>query len=504
MSAEKKHAKKRHSTAESVANTFEWLITAFVLAFVFRAFVLEAFRIPTGSMADTLMGDHFRIRCSQCGYEYEFNFDPEAPRKFGTATSDGKFRLLPNPRCSSCGYYENTNTVVPKSNGDRILVFKGLYQFTDPKRWDVVVFKNPTNPTENYIKRLIARPGETLEIIDGDIYIDGQIARKPAKVQQEMWMPIYVNDYQPVRPNEVRFNGHGWKLPFSNDSNSKWTFNKAKSTVFTLDSPSGETNIMYYDVQKGNNFQASYAYGSPMHYRNLPICSDLMMEFYATSDGNDCVIGIGLQKYGTLYKAAIGRAGMMTIEKLASDGTTTELAKTQSDLTIGQTPVQVKFANVDHRLIFEVANEKLIYDLGPDKNDAGTILPQSNPDAIVFGSGKLSLSHLALYRDIHYLNIRQDNKRPVLRAGQGDPFTLGDDEFFVLGDNSPDSADSRLWPVEGLGNNGKRYRAGTVPRDYLVGKAFFVYWPSGFTAGKTKLAFIPNVEKMRFIYGGTN
>lgn len=44
---------------EEVANTFEWLITAFILAFVFRAFVMEAFRIPTGSMADTLMGCAF-------------------------------------------------------------------------------------------------------------------------------------------------------------------------------------------------------------------------------------------------------------------------------------------------------------------------------------------------------------------------------------------------------------------------------------------------------------
>ena len=56
---------KKKDRAAEIANTFEWLITAFILAFVFRAFVMEAFRIPTGSMADTLMGAHFRLRCPE-------------------------------------------------------------------------------------------------------------------------------------------------------------------------------------------------------------------------------------------------------------------------------------------------------------------------------------------------------------------------------------------------------------------------------------------------------
>ena len=71
----KAHHKKKDRAAE-IADTFEWLITAFILAFVFRAFVMEAFRIPTGSMADTLKGAHFRLRCAQCGYKYEHGFVP--------------------------------------------------------------------------------------------------------------------------------------------------------------------------------------------------------------------------------------------------------------------------------------------------------------------------------------------------------------------------------------------------------------------------------------------
>ena len=71
------HKKDR---AKEIANTFEWLITAFILAFVFRAFVMEAFRIPTGSMADTLHGAHFRLRCPQCAFKHHRGFTPQRYR----------------------------------------------------------------------------------------------------------------------------------------------------------------------------------------------------------------------------------------------------------------------------------------------------------------------------------------------------------------------------------------------------------------------------------------
>jgi signal peptidase I len=495
----------RHTTAESVANTFEWLITAFILAFVFRAFVLEAFRIPTGSMADTLMGDHFQICCTECGYRYEYNFNPDIARTYRTAVGNGLYRLRPVPRCPSCGYYENPNTLVPKSNGDRILVFKCLYQFVEPKRWDVFVFKNPTNPTENYIKRLIGKPGETVEVIDGDIYINNVLQRKPAKVQDEMWMCVYNNDYQPIRKMEDRFNGHSWQQPFTFDTDSQWKYNPAEPTKFTLAGSADKTNIMFYDTTKGNDFRATYGYGDPRYYNNIPYCSDLMMNYYAKFDAEQSSVGIGLSKYQTLYKAYVDNAGVMIIEKVNAAGETKELARGKVLLPAKGKSFFVKFANVDHQLIFEVEKEKLVYDMGTGRDNAGPRLAEIEPKALIFGTGSLTLNDVALYRDINYLSIRINDKQPVERGGEGNPFTLRKDEFFAMGDNSPDSSDSRFWSTEGLGNNGKGcYRMGVVPRDYLVGKAFFVYWPSSFMLEKPRLGIVPDIGKMRFIYGGKN
>ena len=47
-------------------------------------------------------------------------------------------------------------------NGDRIIVGKFAYEFSDPERWDVIVFKFPGNANMNYIKRLVGLPNERI------------------------------------------------------------------------------------------------------------------------------------------------------------------------------------------------------------------------------------------------------------------------------------------------------------------------------------------------------
>jgi signal peptidase I len=488
----------RKDRAAEIANTFEWMITAFILAFVFRAFIMEAYRIPTGSMADTLKGAHFRLRCCQCGYAYSYGLG-----NYGLPPDTlPRGQLRPkNSRCPNCGHYQPTGGTMSIANGDRILVLKCIYQFSEPKRWDVVVFKNPLEPQINYIKRLIGRPTETVEIIDGDIYINGQIARKPSNVQNELWMPIYDNDYQPVRPRQGFFNGHSWRQPF-NTSESKWTLDEANPTRFRLDSGIGQINSLTYDTSIGNDFKAAYAYNDIAGYTNMPYCSDLMMRFYATFDKPGGCIGITLSKYQTRYKAQLDSYGDMIISKVR-EGRETILARQSIEPFAVNKPTLVEFANVDHQLTFQLGTEKLTYDLGCLPDDAGPRKTDIAPQAQIFGSGKLTLSHIALFRDTHYTAARFASGSQAGRAAEGNPFTLEKDEFFVLGDNSPNSQDGRWWDKAGIGNNDRFYRRGIVPREYLVGKALLVYWPSGLKAfPKSRFAVIPNIGKMRFIHGG--
>ena len=61
-------------------------------------------------------------------------------------------------------------TIMP---GDRIIRKRLSYPFSDPQRLDVIIFRYPDDESQLFIKRIIGLPGETVEIIDGRIYIDG-------------------------------------------------------------------------------------------------------------------------------------------------------------------------------------------------------------------------------------------------------------------------------------------------------------------------------------------
>ena len=497
QNAEKIRRKKINSTVMSAFNTIEWLIIAFILAFTFRAFVVEAFRIPTGSMAPTLRGDHLSIACEQCGASYDYGMIPYRYNKAADI-----YTVSPVTRCPNCGYMSRPKAV--KRNGDRILVFKWLYHFADPKRWDVFVFKNPTDPKINYIKRVIGRPNETIEIIDGDIYVNGEIARKPQKAQNELLMPVYNNDMQPVKPQIAHFNMHEWSMPFVNKASSSWMLDRNNSRIFYLDSADDDINTIYYDTTKGNDFAAEYSYNRPLDVIR-PQCSDLQVSFYAQQK-TEGSIGATIVKYDRAYSGQVDSDGNLII-KTTIDNQELILVKKQIDSPLGHKPVKLSFSILDHMIELNFGKYQINYDMGKQAQAMGTPREDSRPGVEIFGSGKLMLSHIDIKRDMYYFS-RDIRNGQTVRAGQGDPIKLGPDEFFACGDNSPESSDSRLWIGEGIGVN-RSYPAGIVPRDYLVGKAFYVYWPSGYKATMnkkfgplSKLPLIPNISKMRLIYGG--
>ena len=104
-------------------------------------------------------------------------------------------KMVPAAKCPNCGHVMRLveadgpqvryDPRYPSFNGDRILVNKFAYDFSEPARWDVVVFKYPEDAKTNYIKRLVGLPGETVSISAGDIWtnrpgVAPAIARKPA------------------------------------------------------------------------------------------------------------------------------------------------------------------------------------------------------------------------------------------------------------------------------------------------------------------------------------
>ena len=177
----------------------EGLVIAIVLALLIRGFEAEAFVIPTGSMAPTLQGRHKDVVCQQCQHHY---------RAGSSLDNELEHGMVVTTACPMCFYpmqleYKTARDI--SFTGDRILVNKFAYDLAGkPERFDVIVFKNPGNAKQNYIKRLCGLPGETLRLFRGDIYFkkDGEqefvIARKPPKKLKTLLQLVHDTEHIPT------------------------------------------------------------------------------------------------------------------------------------------------------------------------------------------------------------------------------------------------------------------------------------------------------------------
>lgn len=186
--------------------TVEAFVVAFILALLFRAFIAEAFVIPTGSMAPALMGAHKDLACQQCGQTFPVGASGE---NRGEVTK----KVVVGGICPNCRYVNPLDLVNEPNHGtftgDRILVSKFAYMIKEPQRWDVIVFKVPVNAKQNYIKRLVGLPNEVLSVRHGDVYakpiesdVDdnlgdlGSILRKDPPTMRAMSHFVYDSDFQ--------------------------------------------------------------------------------------------------------------------------------------------------------------------------------------------------------------------------------------------------------------------------------------------------------------------
>lgn len=130
--------KKKSALRENV----EVFIVAALLALFIRTFIVQAFKIPSGSMKETLqIGDHILVNKFIYGVKLPFVM----------------------------------TTIIP---------------VTDPQRGDIVVFKFPEDPTKDFIKRTVAVGGDTVEIIDKQVYVNGKLQVNPFAVfTDKMIMP---------------------------------------------------------------------------------------------------------------------------------------------------------------------------------------------------------------------------------------------------------------------------------------------------------------------------
>lgn len=143
--------------------------TSLIADFVYCPYFFEAFKNPTNAMAPTLLGRHWRSVCPECG---RANYCTPVPKQY--SSYDAPWMI--------CGSFHTTQTgdiTEQVHTADRFLVAKWL----TPRRWDLIVFRYPEEPSTLYIMRLVGLPGERLHIEDGAVWINGERLEPPPELR---------------------------------------------------------------------------------------------------------------------------------------------------------------------------------------------------------------------------------------------------------------------------------------------------------------------------------
>ncbi len=139
-------------------------------------------------------------------------------------------------------------------DGEYLLTDKVTYRFGEPKRGDVVVFEAPQSNGEEFIKRIIAQPGETISIRDYKIYIDG-------KPLVEDYLPLDI----PTRPGSFLKNDESVTVPVENyfvlGDNRNASSDSRTWGFVSKDKISGRAWIIYWPPQ-------SVGFVDKVNYRN--------------------------------------------------------------------------------------------------------------------------------------------------------------------------------------------------------------------------------------------
>ncbi|QQE12382.1 signal peptidase I [Planctomycetota bacterium] len=537
----KKKQKKQKQPKETLQQTLLSCVFMFACVLIFHAIVFQPFQIPSGSMAPTLLGNHLRVTCEQCGYT--FKLDSHIDKRY--------FQKEPPIICPMCAA-PNRIKNAQVSSGDRIIVQKFAYEFTDPKRWDVVVFKTPqhlTNlggeesrgPVNDFIKRCIGLPNENLRILDGNVYVqqlkegangeyvaegDYKIARKHEneKAQRAMFVPIYYSQYI---PNDGGYGSHRvfsagglkqqyyWSTPWVADADSKsnWQLDKVRTYEYKGKSASTIT----FDFKKSNayNIFAVYPYNQfrrPFSNQHPVEDIRLGMKVDPQNGAADLVLsttGRWMQDERKL-SAAINKDGFVTLTSKALEGDDERvLGKAEIKPITSMTDVELWF--IDQELALLVNGEikiSVAYDMSMDavmKRPAASITPTIS----IQTNSPVKLHEVELDRDLYYTSkplnkvahggLHRENGA-AMPAVDKTELALHGNEFFMVGDNTPWSNDSRFWDstepwvsANYMSGDGDRDR-GIVPRELLVGKAMMVFYPG------THKWFIPHFGDMRLIH----
>ncbi len=405
---------ERDSLIGFAKDNLEAIAVAVVMALVIKHFCVEAFKIPTSSMRPTLLGE------------------PDNPR----------------------------------GEGDRILVDKFAYLFSDPQRFDVIVFRYPLNRSRNFIKRIAGLPGEHMRISDdGDLWVgplgcaekDLRIPQKRRDVRLQFYRAVY-----PPPPPDPTDEGAAARVQQS--LQQFWRVEEGEPNAWRVESPN---EFVYAGGQAASlrGVPSILAHTTPRSWASSSTAGELVRDVRvrvrlrlpaletAADDGQEvdesapaatdapptrftlrwspddefqAVFTLGS---GEDVSEAFVKRGTETVERQALD----------VRLVAGRT-YDLELEYVDGHLRAHVDGDELAI-LADGRRFADTYTDSGGQRfQMEAEGGALYVENLQIERDLRYENDWDANP-----AAERTGIDIPDEHFFMLGDNTGNSADSRRW-----------------------------------------------------------
>ncbi|MEX1023995.1 MAG: signal peptidase I [Planctomycetota bacterium] len=442
-------AKPRRFLRENI----EAIATAIIVALLFKVFILEISRIPSGSMQPTLMGD------------------PQS----------GLF--------------------------DRVLVDKFSFKMREPERFEIVVFKHPLERSRIMVKRLVGMPGEEFKVEAGDLWTRGTptqdwtILRRSDVVMDEMWKRLDRAEFGATEWSQIV--GRGWQFEpgaILASGSGKARFRAEQGTPI---------QNAYYD-----GYPAEIRKSARGQSKKRAAVGDVRLSgsLRASADAEAFVIEIqeGRNAYAFRLPGPAASADATASIETRVGGEADRIEGPAFRLAANET-VDVTAINLDDRVALLVDGKELLAAEVPSVRDGGAFL------TVEFVEGGGRFEQIAIERDVYYLTMdnrqawkveipegqyvmlgdnTQDSADSRDWTAQRYDFEREGEQLSYRGnfrsrENPRFGQDASGRGVTGFRNEwgdlywfsnktgvgGLQHSAPLVPRELIVGRALAVFWP---------------------------
>jgi signal peptidase I len=423
----------RRRSAHHVGIALRVVVSCLLGAILVDAFIVSGLFVPvrvtSGSMAPGLRGPHRSWHCSACGQEFAC----------GLESLPAARRPVICPYCRA----ENDASAGVDRAGNRVLVDRATLVLRPPERWERVVLDCPKSPSAWCVKRVIGLPGEIVEVRDGEIWIDHNIPRKSLAAMRKMAVLVHEQPTIEARKNSP----NRWTSP-----SGKWLphgcgFRHEAETAGNSAQDNGPIRWLEYHGLPPGDLSDTTGDGAILdesvydqgESRAFATVNDLLLVGQFRCEGN-----------GTLFFRGSQRGDKFLVRIDVQGGGGELLRNGQRlysfpvrPLAHGR-PVQIAWMLADRQVQLSIDGDVLVDD-SFEPSHANPPAPEASlaaaPLAIGVRAAEVAIDKLALFRDVFYAPGPPGNDRE---------YKLGPGEYYLLGDNSPHSQDSRIWTRPGV------------------------------------------------------